>query len=259
MPPTDSKRKTATEKEISLQDTLNVFFHEEHLTDFKCEKCLNTGDVVIRREFVRLPRVLILHLKRYQYQEVRLENDMEAIFNDIELQDVVTTNTGAKISWKLNKNDSQIKIPRYLTLKMLTCPAASLGLPKPLSLPSPVIKMPFKPLNKFGSPAVFSRTPLSTIRQPQTHQSPIAPKPSSRMPKTEENDFELVDLELEMDSESKYDPKKFIPNDMSETDQMQRALELSLVEEAKPDTSTRPVRNKKRRRNLFYYLHHCHE
>ena len=79
------------------------------------------------------------------------------------------------------------------------------------------------------------------------------------MPKTEENDFELVDLELEMDSESKYDPKKFIPNDMSETDQMQRALELSLVEEAKPDTSTRPVRNKKRRRNLFYYLHHCHE
>ena len=254
MPPVDSKQKAASDHDISLQDTLNVFFHEEHLTDFKCEKCLNTGDVVIRREFVRLPRVLILHLKRYQYQEVKLENEMEAIFNDIELQDVVTTNTGAKISWKLNKNDSQIKIPRYLTLKMLTCPAANLGLPKPLTLPSPAVKATLKPMNKFGSPAAFSRTPLGTIRQPQTNQSPIACKPTSRLTKTEENDAELVDLELEMGNESRYDPKNFVLNDMSETDQMQRALELSLVEEARPDVSTRPVRNKKRRRNFFYHF-----
>ena len=51
--------------------------------------------MTIRRKFAKLPRILILHLKRYQFQE----SDSE---------------------FKLVKNDSSLKIPQYLKLSSLT-------------------------------------------------------------------------------------------------------------------------------------------
>lgn len=80
---------------ISLQDTLDIFFQDEHLDDFKCETCQTIEQVTIRRKFAKLPRILILHLKRYQFQE----SDSE---------------------FKLVKNDSSLKIPQYLKLNSLT-------------------------------------------------------------------------------------------------------------------------------------------
>lgn len=80
------KIRSPSSNYLTLQNTLEIFFQDEHLNDFKCEKCENIG-VCIKRKIVKLPRVLILHLKRYQFQEIEVENEMEAIFNDAVLPD----------------------------------------------------------------------------------------------------------------------------------------------------------------------------
>ncbi|XP_073503506.1 ubiquitin carboxyl-terminal hydrolase 37 isoform X1 [Phyllobates terribilis] len=49
----------------SIQDSLDLFFRKEDL-EYSCEKCNGKSAVVVHK-FSRLPRVLILHLKRYSF------------------------------------------------------------------------------------------------------------------------------------------------------------------------------------------------
>ncbi|KAM4024449.1 ubiquitin carboxyl-terminal hydrolase 37 isoform 2-T2 [Anomaloglossus baeobatrachus] len=71
----------------SIQDSLDLFFRKENL-EYSCEKCNGKSAVVIHK-FSRLPRVLILHLKRYSF------------------------NVSLSLS---NKVGQRVIIPRYLTL-----------------------------------------------------------------------------------------------------------------------------------------------
>ncbi|XP_077304011.1 ubiquitin carboxyl-terminal hydrolase 37 isoform X1 [Lithobates pipiens] len=71
----------------SIQDSLDLFFRMEDL-EYSCEKCNGKSATVIHK-FSRLPRVLILHLKRYSFNVTLALN---------------------------NKVGQQVIIPRYLTL-----------------------------------------------------------------------------------------------------------------------------------------------
>ncbi|KAM5153335.1 ubiquitin carboxyl-terminal hydrolase 37 [Mantella aurantiaca] len=71
----------------SIQDSLDLFFRMEDL-EYSCEKCNGKSATVIHK-FSRLPRVLILHLKRYSFNVTLSLN---------------------------NKVGQQVIIPRYLTL-----------------------------------------------------------------------------------------------------------------------------------------------
>ncbi|XP_066432126.1 ubiquitin carboxyl-terminal hydrolase 37 isoform X2 [Eleutherodactylus coqui] len=71
----------------SIQDSLDLFFRKEDL-EYSCEKCNGKSAVVIHK-FSRLPRVLILHLKRYSFS------------------------VALSLS---NKVGQQVIIPRYLTM-----------------------------------------------------------------------------------------------------------------------------------------------
>ncbi|XP_075037154.1 ubiquitin carboxyl-terminal hydrolase 37 [Mixophyes fleayi] len=71
----------------SIQDSLDLFFRREDL-EYSCEKCYGKSAVVMHK-FSRLPRVLILHLKRYSFNVALSLN---------------------------NKVAQQVIIPRYLTL-----------------------------------------------------------------------------------------------------------------------------------------------
>lgn len=71
----------------SIQDSLDLFFRKEDL-EYSCEKC-NGKSAVVMHKFSRLPRVLILHLKRYSFNVALSLN---------------------------NKVGQQVIIPRYLTL-----------------------------------------------------------------------------------------------------------------------------------------------
>ncbi|XP_018408084.1 PREDICTED: ubiquitin carboxyl-terminal hydrolase 37 [Nanorana parkeri] len=71
----------------SIQDSLDLFFRMEDL-EYSCEKCNGKSATVIHK-FSRLPKVLILHLKRYSFNVTLSLN---------------------------NKVGQQVIIPRYLTL-----------------------------------------------------------------------------------------------------------------------------------------------
>ncbi|XP_039089071.1 ubiquitin carboxyl-terminal hydrolase 37 isoform X3 [Hyaena hyaena] len=71
----------------SIQDSLDLFFRAEEL-EYSCEKC-GGKCALVRHKFNRLPRILILHLKRYSFNVTLSLN---------------------------NKIGQQVIIPRYLTL-----------------------------------------------------------------------------------------------------------------------------------------------
>nr|XP_046218697.1 ubiquitin carboxyl-terminal hydrolase 37-like [Oncorhynchus gorbuscha]XP_046218698.1 ubiquitin carboxyl-terminal hydrolase 37-like [Oncorhynchus gorbuscha]XP_046218699.1 ubiquitin carboxyl-terminal hydrolase 37-like [Oncorhynchus gorbuscha] len=83
----DLPRRKKTIPLRSIQDSLDLFFRIEEI-EYSCEKC--SGKVAtVTHKFSRLPRVLILHLKRYSF------------------------NAQLSLNSKLGQ---QVMIPRYLTL-----------------------------------------------------------------------------------------------------------------------------------------------
>ena len=143
-----------------MQDALDIFFQDESIEDFKCEKCGNNKeDIVIHRKFFRLPRILILHLKRYNHM---IKRD-EKLTNEKNKDSNVNSNLGASTSSvtsleaKSNetvtstvtkKNASFINIPRYLTLQFLVIDKSLLQLPKKIpnsiSMTTPCKELPSK-------------------------------------------------------------------------------------------------------------------
>nr|XP_033800407.1 ubiquitin carboxyl-terminal hydrolase 37 [Geotrypetes seraphini]XP_033800408.1 ubiquitin carboxyl-terminal hydrolase 37 [Geotrypetes seraphini]XP_033800409.1 ubiquitin carboxyl-terminal hydrolase 37 [Geotrypetes seraphini] len=97
----------------SIQDSLDLFFRMEEI-EYSCEKC-NGKCAIVMHKFNRLPRVLILHLKRYSFNVVLSLN---------------------------NKVGQQIIIPRYLTLSYhcmeSTRPPLTLGWSTHAAIPQPL-------------------------------------------------------------------------------------------------------------------------
>ncbi|XP_034041983.1 ubiquitin carboxyl-terminal hydrolase 37 [Thalassophryne amazonica] len=83
----DLPRKKKTLLLRSIQDSLDLFFRMEEI-EYSCEKC-NGNAATVTHKFSKLPRVLILHLKRYSF------------------------NAQLSVNSKLGQ---QVVIPRYLTL-----------------------------------------------------------------------------------------------------------------------------------------------
>ncbi|XP_003944072.1 ubiquitin carboxyl-terminal hydrolase 29 [Saimiri boliviensis] len=93
---------------MSIQNSLDLFFREEEL-EYNCEMCKHKSCVAMHT-LSRLSRVLIIHLKRYS-------------FND---------------AWLLVKNNEQVYIPKYLSLSSYC--NESTKQPLPLSSNAPVGK-----------------------------------------------------------------------------------------------------------------------
>uniref|UniRef100_A0A672T450 Ubiquitin carboxyl-terminal hydrolase n=1 Tax=Sinocyclocheilus grahami TaxID=75366 RepID=A0A672T450_SINGR len=83
----DLPRRKKTLSLRSIQDSLDLFFRMEEI-EYSCEKCSGKA-ATVSHKFSRLPRVLILHLKRYSY------------------------NSQLSLNSKLGQ---QVLIPKYLTL-----------------------------------------------------------------------------------------------------------------------------------------------
>ncbi|XP_008070863.2 ubiquitin carboxyl-terminal hydrolase 26 [Carlito syrichta] len=71
---------------LSIQSTFDHFFKTEHL-EYKCEMCKHKYSFTVSK-FSRLPRVLIVHLKRYMFNEF----------------------------WSLRKDDQEVIISKYLNV-----------------------------------------------------------------------------------------------------------------------------------------------
>jgi hypothetical protein len=96
--------------------------------------------VTIKRQFSKLPRCLIIHLKRYKYK-----------FSD---------NT-----CRLVKNDSPIEIPSFLTMSYLTAPIETLQAPKKLPEKFEIQLTPYKDnhirQSPFNSPIIKKQQKLN--------------------------------------------------------------------------------------------------
>uniref|UniRef100_A0A3P9LTW2 Ubiquitin carboxyl-terminal hydrolase n=1 Tax=Oryzias latipes TaxID=8090 RepID=A0A3P9LTW2_ORYLA len=116
----DLPRRKKTIPLRSIQDSLDLFFRMEEI-EYSCEKC-NGKAATVAHKFSKLPRVLILHLKRYSF------------------------NAQLSLNSKLGQ---QVVIPRYLTLLShcteSTRPPVSLGWSFPASV-------------RFGGKAAFSNS-----------------------------------------------------------------------------------------------------
>ncbi|KAK2089248.1 Ubiquitin carboxyl-terminal hydrolase 29 [Saguinus oedipus] len=93
---------------MSIQNSLDLFFREEEL-EYNCEVCKHKSCVAMHT-LSRLSRVLIVHLKRYSFDD----------------------------AWLLAKNNEQVYIPKYLILSSYC--NESTKQPLPLSSNAPVGK-----------------------------------------------------------------------------------------------------------------------
>lgn len=126
----DLPRRKKTLPLRSIQDSLDLFFRMEEI-EYSCEKC-NGKAATVTHKFSKLPRVLILHLKRYSF------------------------NAQLSLNSKLGQ---QVVIPRYLTLLShcteTTRPPVSLGWSSQASMSrtlktSPLVNSSTAPLRRIG-------------------------------------------------------------------------------------------------------------
>ncbi|KFZ64982.1 Ubiquitin carboxyl-terminal hydrolase 37 [Antrostomus carolinensis] len=113
----------------SIQDSLDLFFRAEEI-EYSCEKC-NGKSAVVTHKFNRLPRVLILHLKRYSF------------------------NVALSLNHKVGQ---QVVIPRYLTLLSHCTESTRLPLTLGWSLHS-AISRPLKASQMVNSCTISTSTP----------------------------------------------------------------------------------------------------
>ena len=64
---------------MPLEDIINEYFRQEHINDFKCDKCKKTGEIVKTQEILAFPKVLVVNVKRFVYypQPKKLDNKVE--------------------------------------------------------------------------------------------------------------------------------------------------------------------------------------
>ncbi|XP_038596758.1 ubiquitin carboxyl-terminal hydrolase 37 [Tachyglossus aculeatus] len=116
----------------SVQDSLDLFFRAEEL-EYSCEKCGGKSAVVMHK-FNRLPRVLILHLKRYSF------------------------NVALSLNHKVGQ---QVVIPRFLTLASHCTDATKPPLTLGWSAPTPPSR-PLKASQTVNSSPISTSTPSRT-------------------------------------------------------------------------------------------------
>jgi ubiquitin carboxyl-terminal hydrolase 26/29/37 len=204
---------------ISLQDALDIFFNDETISDFSCQNCSSRQDIVIQRKFSRLPRILILHLKRYDY--------------------VTTTTTTT--SQDTQKNASFIHIPRYLTLQfLLTQETGQLKLPK--KIPNNIsMTTPCKSQSKSKSQSQVAPIRVLTLFK-ETLTPKKAPLQTSSINvynnnNNNNNNKRVQDISPTKSLLDKYDRHNYAPEDVSEDEQLNMALAMSLEQQSKPSPS----------------------
>ncbi|KAG8545635.1 hypothetical protein GDO81_020577 [Engystomops pustulosus] len=119
----------------SIQDSLDLFFRNEDL-EYSCEKCSGKCAVVIHK-FSRLPRVLILHLKRYSF------------------------NVALSLNSKVGQ---QVIIPRFLTLSSHCTESTRPPLPLSYIMQTAANSRPLKTLQMTNSCSTGNS--LTAVRKP---------------------------------------------------------------------------------------------
>ncbi|XP_059944045.1 ubiquitin carboxyl-terminal hydrolase 26 [Mesoplodon densirostris] len=126
---------------LSIQSSFDLFLEAEEI-EYTCEMCKHRRSVVVH-SFSRLPRVLIIHLKRYKFNE----------------------------SWSLKKDDQEVIISKHLKLSSY-CSEITES-PLPLSKNAPLRDFRVLEIFKMNSEAVSSLT--ASTKQTSQSKDSLAP------------------------------------------------------------------------------------
>lgn len=82
----------AIQKVSTINQSLEEFLKDEVIQDYRCDKCNKMKNAIKRTKITRLPRYLILHLKRFKYfpksnkltQHIKFS--MESVFSNTEFK-----------------------------------------------------------------------------------------------------------------------------------------------------------------------------
>lgn len=120
---------------VSIQSSFDLFFKAEEL-EHRCERCMHNKSMAVHK-FGRLPRVIIIHLKRYSFSELRVvkKDEQHVIISKI-----------LKLSYHCNENT---KPPQPLSQN---AHVKDFDLLKPLQeLGSEIFKVSFNSMMTSGS------------------------------------------------------------------------------------------------------------
>ncbi|XP_061193163.1 ubiquitin carboxyl-terminal hydrolase 37-like isoform X1 [Saccostrea echinata] len=196
-------RKRTGSTPCTIQNALDLFFKKEAI-EYRCEKC-GCCKAEVSHKFTRLPRVLILHLKRYNY------------------------NTASTIQSKMLQN---IVIPKYLSLHH-HC-VEDTNKPYPISWPLPIPPSPQKslvdspkestPRRKLDMNNSFRFKKSRVLPLFDSDEDILSSSPSKKQ-KVEDNQENSENME------KKREPFKTLTlADSQEDPDLAKALELSLQE-----------------------------
>ncbi|CAH1790003.1 unnamed protein product [Owenia fusiformis] len=178
------------DKQWSLQDALERFFQSEDL-EYKCEECKAT-QARVSHNFLTLPRILILHLKRYNYNSIK---------------------AGQK------KIGREIGIPRYISLQY-HC-VRDVQEPQPLNIRAEESICNYNNVSLNSS--VSSDTPRRQLQYPETAKSILSSNTNGA--ELEKSD----DLEQGIWA-SEQEHKKQEADRLREEEDIARAIEMSQME-----------------------------
>nr|XP_060629437.1 ubiquitin carboxyl-terminal hydrolase 37 isoform X1 [Anolis sagrei ordinatus] len=199
----------------SIQDSLDLFFRAEEI-EYSCEKC-NGKSALVTHKFSRLPRVLILHLKRYSY------------------------NVALSLNHKVGQ---QVVIPRFLTLQShcteSTRPPLNLGwsaqstISRPLKVSQMVNSCSVSPSTpsrkytfKFKGPVVNT---MDSDSEEEPLKRPVTNSPKQCDKEQQRDDLEKSSKRVRTESEKASESTNAGFDGMNEDELLAAVLEMSKKE-----------------------------
>ncbi|XP_076458433.1 uncharacterized protein LOC143292129 isoform X2 [Babylonia areolata] len=198
---------------LSLQDALDIFFQKEEI-DYRCEKCGHTKAEVTHK-FAKLPRVLILHLKRYTYNQWnnKIQEKLQ-LPRYITLQDHCDTSTVPHLPYRVLAPYSPLKSP------VLCSPV------RQPSAATPDYKQRRRRLSQDENGAHKGHKKVRRSLYAEVHDESTTP--ADQTPRTFQNS---LDSPVKLKDDSDKPKQEVITIDMEADDaDLQRAIDLSLLE-----------------------------
>uniref|UniRef100_K1QE91 Ubiquitin carboxyl-terminal hydrolase 37 n=1 Tax=Magallana gigas TaxID=29159 RepID=K1QE91_MAGGI len=212
-------RRRAGSTPCTIQHALDLFFRKESI-EYKCEKC-GCCKAEVSHKFTKLPRVLILHLKRYNY------------------------NSGSSVQSKMLQN---IVIPKFLSLS--THCNEETSKPYPIHAPLPLPSFRFKksrvlPLFESDDDLSISSSPSKKPKldegqdKSETTEKEREPFKTLTLADTQEDPDLAKALELSLQEANERAQQQQYTDEVDgghEDSDFQKALEMSRMESENPQS-----------------------
>lgn len=98
-------------EDIVLKELINYNYREEKIENYKCEKCDDYKEALKKIKILKLPKILLIYLKRFEYN--RENNNFLKIRDDVKIEEELEMEEYFGINSKYKWNNSIIQLGSY--------------------------------------------------------------------------------------------------------------------------------------------------